>query len=38
MPSKVASFLINPRAGENTAKLSDILAVLSAGGYNTKIA
>jgi len=38
VPSKVASFLINPRAGENTAKLSDILAVLSAGGYNTKIA
>ncbi|GHO85027.1 diacylglycerol/lipid kinase family protein [Dictyobacter formicarum] len=38
MPGKTASFLINPRAGENAAKLSDILAVLSAGGYKTEIA
>ncbi|GLV59969.1 hypothetical protein KDH_67920 [Dictyobacter sp. S3.2.2.5] len=38
MSNKTASFLINPRAGENTAKLSDILAVLAAGGYKTTIA
>ncbi|GCE20672.1 diacylglycerol/lipid kinase family protein [Dictyobacter kobayashii] len=38
MSNKTASFLINPRAGENTAKLPDILAVLAAGGYKTEIA
>ncbi|GER92052.1 hypothetical protein KDW_62140 [Dictyobacter vulcani] len=37
MSGKTASFLINPRAGENTAKLADILAVLSAGGWKTEI-
>ncbi|GCE28225.1 hypothetical protein KDA_37090 [Dictyobacter alpinus] len=37
MSGKNASFLINPRAGENTAKLPDILAVLAAGGWKTEI-
>lgn len=38
MQCKKASLIINPRAGENLAKITDILAVLSAAGWKTKIA
>ncbi|GCF09384.1 diacylglycerol/lipid kinase family protein [Dictyobacter arantiisoli] len=38
MSHKKASFLINPRTGENTAKLQEILAVLYAGGWKTEVA
>ncbi|HLH63093.1 MAG TPA: diacylglycerol kinase family protein [Ktedonobacteraceae bacterium] len=37
MRSKKASLVINPRAGENLAKLTDILAILSAAGMKTDI-
>lgn len=37
MSSKTASLIINPRTGENVAKLQDILAVLSAADWKTKI-
>ena len=38
MHCKKAGIVINPRAGENIAKLPDILAVLSAAGWKTAIA
>ncbi len=38
MRSKKASLIINPRTGQNVAKLPDVLAVLSAAGWKTKIA
>ena len=33
-----ATLVINPRAGENLAKLPSVLAVLAAAGWNTKLA
>ncbi len=38
MQCKKASLVINPRAGENLAKITDVLAVLAAAGWKTKIA
>jgi YegS/Rv2252/BmrU family lipid kinase len=38
MKCKKASLVINPRAGENLAKLSDVLAVLAAAGWRTELA
>ncbi len=38
MSGKTVSLIINPRTGENVAKLRDILAVLSAADWKTKIA
>lgn len=38
MKRKTAYLIISPRAGENVAKLSDVLAVLSAAGWKTDIA
>ncbi len=38
MRCKKASLVINPRAGENIAKITDVLAVLAAAGWKTKIA
>ncbi len=38
MHCKKAGIVINPRAGENMAKIPDILAVLSAAGWKTAIA
>lgn len=38
MQCKKASLIINPRAGENLAKISDVLAVLSAAGWKTTLA
>ncbi|HTK07951.1 MAG TPA: diacylglycerol kinase family protein [Ktedonobacteraceae bacterium] len=38
MKSKRASLVINPRAGQNLAKITDILAVLSAAGWQTELA
>lgn len=38
MKCKKACLVINPRAGENLAKISDIMAVLSAAGWKTDIA
>jgi len=38
MKCKKACLVINPRAGQNLAKLNDVLAVLSAAGWNTDIA
>ncbi len=38
MKCKKASLVINPRAGENLAKLSDVLAILAAAGWSTKLA
>src|SRR5579864_6443994 len=38
MRSKNASLIINPRAGQNVAKLPDVLAVLAAAGYHAEIA
>ena len=37
MKGKKACLVINPRAGENLAKIPDILAVLSAAGWSTDI-
>jgi YegS/Rv2252/BmrU family lipid kinase len=37
MSGKTASLIINPRTGGNVARLQDILAVLSAAGWKTKI-
>ena len=38
MRCKKASIVINPRAGQNLAKLTDVLAVLAAAGWKTNIA
>ena len=38
MKCKKACMVINPRAGQNLAKLSDVMAVLSAAGWKTDIA
>src|SRR5579864_6966430 len=38
MQCKKASLVINPRAGENLAKLSDVLAVFAAAGWRTDLA
>src|SRR6266516_3120339 len=38
MRSKKAVLVINPRAGENVAKITDVLAVLAAAGMKTDIA
>ncbi len=38
MKCKKASLVINPRAGENLAKLSDVLAVFAAVGWRTDLA
>lgn len=38
MKCKKACLVINPRAGENLAKISDVMAVLSAVGWKTDIA
>ncbi|TMC89041.1 MAG: diacylglycerol kinase family lipid kinase, partial [Chloroflexi bacterium] len=38
MKCKKACLVINPRAGQNLAKLSDVIAVLSAVGWKTDIA
>src|SRR5438093_6337867 len=38
MKSKHACLVINPRAGQNIAKLTDVMAVLSAAGWKTNIA
>src|SRR2546421_9358194 len=38
MKCKKACLVINPRAGQNLAKLSDVMAVLSAAGWKTDIA
>src|SRR5215472_7518006 len=38
MKAKKACLVINPRAGENLAKMADVLAVLSAAGWSTDIA
>ncbi len=35
---KQASLVINPRTGQNLAKITDILAVLSAAGWKTELA
>ncbi len=37
MRAKDACLIINPRAGENVAKLPDILAVMSAAGWHTDV-
>src|SRR5437764_1392726 len=37
MNCKKACLVINPRAGQNLAKLSDVMAVLSAAGWKTDI-
>ena len=37
MRAKKASLIINPRAGENLTKLTDILTVLAAAGWKTDI-
>jgi YegS/Rv2252/BmrU family lipid kinase len=37
MSKKTISLLINPRAGANTVKLPDVLAVLYAGGWKTQV-
>jgi diacylglycerol kinase family enzyme len=37
MHAKNACLIINPRAGENVAKLPDILAVMAAAGWHTDI-
>lgn len=37
MSGKTASLIINPRMGENVAKLQDILAVLAAADWKTKV-
>ena len=38
MKGKRACLVINPRAGQNIAKLTDVIAVLSAAGWKTDIA
>ena len=38
MKCKKACLVINPRAGQNLAKLTDVIAVLSAAGWKTDIA
>jgi diacylglycerol kinase family enzyme len=38
MRCKKASLVVNPRTGQNVAKLPDVLAVLSAAGWKTGIA
>nr|MBA2393553.1 hypothetical protein [Ktedonobacteraceae bacterium] len=38
MNGKKASLVINPRTGENVAKITDVLAVLAAAGWKTGIA
>lgn len=38
MRAKNACLIINPRAGQNMAKLTDVLAVLTAAGWHTDIA
>ena len=38
MKCKKACLVINPRAGQNLAKLNDVMAVLSAAGWKTDIA
>lgn len=38
MSSKKAALVINPRTGQNVAKITDVLAVLSAAGWKTTIA
>src|SRR5205807_8971668 len=38
MKGKKACLVINPRAGQNLAKITDVLAVLSAAGWSTDIA
>ena len=38
MKCKKACLVINPRAGQNLAKIADVLAVLSAAGWSTDIA
>src|SRR5581483_9845848 len=38
MHCKNVSLIINPRTGQNVAKLPDILAVLSAAGWKSQIA
>jgi YegS/Rv2252/BmrU family lipid kinase len=38
MKSKRACLVINPRAGQNLMKLTDVLSVLSAAGWKTEIA
>lgn len=38
MCAKSAAVVINPRTGQNVAKITDVLAVLSAAGWKTKIA
>lgn len=38
MKKRRAHLIINPREGQNVAKLPDILAVLAAGGYKTTVA
>src|SRR5207237_6073231 len=38
MKSKKACLVINPRAGQNLARLSGVLAVLAAAGWKTDIA
>ena len=38
MQSEKACLIINPRAGKNMAKLSNVIAVLSAAGWSTDIA
>src|SRR5205823_11439992 len=37
MHCKKACLVINPRSGENLAKIADVIAVLSAAGWNTTI-
>ena len=38
MKGKKACLVINPRAGQNLAKITDVLAILSAAGWSTSIA
>lgn len=38
MRAKNASIVINPRTGQNIAKITDVLAVLAAAGWKTRIA
>ncbi len=37
MNCKKATLVINPRAGENVAKITDVLAILAAAGWKTSI-
>ncbi|HCI82010.1 MAG TPA: diacylglycerol kinase, partial [Ktedonobacter sp.] len=38
MHVKKASLIINPRTGQNVAKITDVLAIFSAAGWKTDIA